>query len=148
LTCVNQAAPGRFKVGGMKPFAHCTALVAAILLAGCTSMLPRGSSDTPSPFASYSDAQAAAEQIVPFKTSVKQLAALGFDPDQGKNVTVIPYPDIVARLAPYSGVPLEQLDAGIRACIRAQTGYRGYLFRFQLGPLQDAGEGVGSMLLN
>lgn len=191
----------------MKPFAHCTTLVAVVLLGGCTSMLPRGSSDTPSPFASYSDAQAAAERIVPFKTSVKQLAALGFDPDQGKNVTVIPYPDIVARLAPYSGVPLEQLDAGIRACIRAQTGCRGYLFRFQredrrregsflsdflnvrrvthvtgwwfeamlvvtddavlfrnvagnarververqtnpLGPLQDAGEGAGSMLLN
>lgn len=43
------------------------------------------------------------------------------DPAEGKNVMVIPYPDIVARLAPYSGVPLADLDAGIRECILAKS---------------------------
>lgn len=104
---------------------------AALVLAGCSSMLPRGSSDTPSPFETYAQAQAAAERIVPFQTAPSQLAALGFDPVGGKNVTVIPYPDIVARLAPYPGVPLERLDPGIRGCIEARTGCRGYLFRFE-----------------
>jgi hypothetical protein len=183
------------------------ALLAGTALAGCTAMLPRGSSDTPSPFQTYAEAQAAVERIVPFKTSASQLAALGFDPNEGKNVTVIPYPDIVARLAPYAGVPLDQLEAGVRACIVAQSDCRGYLFRFEredrkregnflsdflnwkrvthvtgwrfeallvvsdgtvlfrnvagnahsdriekqtnpLGPLQPAGEGAGSLLLN
>lgn len=102
-----------------------------VLLAGCSSMLPRGSSDTPSPFGSYADAQAAAERIVPFRTRVPELPAMGFDPREGSNVTLIPYPDIVARLAPYPGVPLDELDPGIRACISVKSACRGYLFRFE-----------------
>lgn len=104
--------------------------IAATLLAGCTTLLPRDRADTPSPFHSYADAQAAAEKIVPFQTDLQQLAALGFDPAAGTNVTLIPYPDILARLAPYSGVPREELDPGIRACIAAQTACRAYVFRF------------------
>lgn len=99
--------------------------------AGCTSLLPRGSSDTPSPFDSYAQAQAAAEKIVPFRTKTTELGALGFDPKDGKNVTVIPYPDIVARLAPYSGVPLSDLDPGIRECILAKSDCKAYQFRFE-----------------
>jgi hypothetical protein len=107
------------------------AVAGAALLAGCTAMLPRGSTDAPSPFPSFADAQAAAEKIVPFKTPSAELAKLGFDVSEGRNVTVIPYPDIVARLAPYSGVPLDQLDPGIRTCILAKTACRGYVFRFE-----------------
>ena len=103
----------------------------ALLLAGCGGMLPRGRSDVPSPFDSYAQAQEAAEKIVPFKTASSELPRLGFDPHQGSNVTVIPYPEIVARLAPYSGVPLDQLDPGIRTCILATTQCRGYVFRFE-----------------
>lgn len=115
----------------MNTFKATATASALALLAGCTSMLPRGSSDTPSPFASYAEAQAAAERIVPFQTHVKQLAALGFDPQEGRNVTLIPYPDIVARLAPYSGVPVDELDPGIRACIVIKSSCRGYVFRFE-----------------
>lgn len=100
-------------------------------LAGCTSLLPRGSTETPSPFQNYHEAQTAAERVVPFQTRVAELPVLGLDPARGKNVTIIPYPEIIARLAPYSGVPLEYLDAGIRACILARSECRGYLFRFE-----------------
>lgn len=104
---------------------------ACVAMASCTTMLPRGASDTPSPFETYGEAQAAAGRIEPFKTLVAQLPSLGFDPVGGRNVTVIPYPDIVARLAPYSGVPLAELDPGIRECIRARVDCRAYLFRFE-----------------
>ena len=57
--------------------------------------------------------------------------ALGFDPDDGKNVTLIPYPDIVTRLAPHPALPLASLDAGVRACIEAQAGCRAYVFHFE-----------------
>ena len=112
----------------VRPFAAAAAI--ALLLAGCSSMLPRGSTDTPSPFSTYVQAEAAAERIVPFRTRAGELKSLGFDPEDGKNVTIIPYPEIVARLAPYSGVALEQLDPGIRACILARSDCRGYLFHF------------------
>ena len=45
-------------------------------LAGCSSLLPRGSSATPSPFADFEQARAAAEKIAAFRTSTSDLAAL------------------------------------------------------------------------
>lgn len=121
-----------------------TSAVLALLLAGCSSMLPRGSTDQTSKFASYAEAQSAAERIVPFETHTAQLGDFGFDPHEGSNVTLIPYPEIVARLAPYSGVPLDQLDPGIKACILARTACRAYLFHFEK---QDR-ERQGSFLID
>jgi hypothetical protein len=106
-------------------------LLAALLATGCTSMLPRGSTDTPSPFETYVHAQAAAEKIVPFRTRTGELPALGFDPVNGKNVTLIPYPDVLAKLVPYSGVPMSELDPGIRQCVTDKSACRAYLYHFE-----------------
>lgn len=108
-----------------------SSLAAVAVLAGCGSLLPHGSTDTPSPFQTYGQAQAAVERMEPFRTRSAELRALGFDPEEGRNVTLIPYPEIVARLAPYSGVQLAELDPGIRQCILAKSGCRAYLFRFE-----------------
>jgi len=105
-------------------------LSSLFMLSGCSSMLPRGSQQSPSPFSSYGEAQAALEKIVPLQTPTSQLKSLGFDPDSGTNVTRIPYPEVVARLAPYSGVPFDALDPGIRECILARSECRAYLFHF------------------
>lgn len=105
-------------------------LAALLLLAGCGGLLPRGSAETPPVFEGFEQAEGAAKRIVGLKTRVEELKALGFDPN-GANVTVIPYPDIVARLAPYPGVPVDQLDPGVRECIEAQAACRGYLFHFE-----------------
>jgi hypothetical protein len=110
-------------------------LAAALLvlaLPGCQSvLLPRSSQDTPTGFASYQDAEAAALRVVARQTRTNELKGLGFDPIDGTNVTMIPYPQIVARLAPYPGVPVERLDPGIQECINSQTACRGYLFHFE-----------------
>lgn len=97
-------------------------------LAGCASLLPRGSSEQPSAFDSFDAAQRALEQVVPFRTTVAELAALGFDPEGGRNVTRVPYPEVITRLAPHPGVPLESLDEGVRACVAAQAQCRAYVF--------------------
>ncbi len=106
-------------------------LAAALALAGCSSLLPRGSSGNPGRFASYAQAQAATEQIIPFQTRTSQLGALGFDYEAARNVVRIPYPDLLGRLAPYENVPMEVLDPGIRACILARNECRAYVFRFE-----------------
>jgi hypothetical protein len=103
----------------------------AVVLGGCGSLLPRGSSDTPTGFENFAQAQAAAERVVGLQTRTGELKGLGFDTVAGPNVTLIPYPEIVARLAPYPGVPIEKLDRGIRQCIEAQSACRGYLFHFE-----------------
>lgn len=97
-------------------------------LAGCASLLPRGSSEQPSGFDSFEAAQHALEQVLPFRTTVAELAGLGFDPEGGRNVTRVPYPEVVTRLAPHPGVPLETLDEGVRACVAAQAQCRAYVF--------------------
>ena len=113
--------------------------IATVLLAGCSSLLPHGGAEATSPFGSYADARTAVERIVPFQTDVVGLSALGLDTQDALNVTVIPYPNIIARLAPYSGVPVDQLEAGIQACIQAKTRCTGYLFRFQKEDSQRVG---------
>ena len=60
--------------------------VAAMLLAGCTSLLPHGSSGVSGPFASYAQAESAANAITSFSTRVTQLPAMGFDTQAGRNV--------------------------------------------------------------
>lgn len=130
LTFVNGAAPARAHTAHMN-LRLLPLLAAALLAAGCTSLLPRGSSTSPTPFASYAQAEAAAARIVPFETRVEQLKALGFDVDGGWNVTAIPYPDLLARLVPYSGVPMDSLDPGIRECIGAREACRAWVFHFE-----------------
>ncbi len=103
----------------------------ALALVGCGSLLPRGSQDTPAGFTSFKQAEVAVQRVVGLKTRTEELKALGFDPVAGTNVTLIPYPDIVTRLAPNPGIPLEQLDPGIRQCIEAQSACRGYVFHFE-----------------
>lgn len=106
-------------------------LAACAAIAACTSMLPHGSSDTPAGFAGFEEAREAVQRIVALETPASDLPRLGFDPVGGHNVTLIPYPDIVGRLAPHPGVPYDKLDAGIRKCIEAQTACRGYLFHYE-----------------
>ncbi len=108
-------------------------LLVAVLVAlgGCSQMLPRSSSDTPVRFESFADAKAAADRIVGLKTTTEELKALGFDPVTKPNVTLIPYPEIVAKLAPYPGVAVDSLDPGIQQCIREQSACRGYQFHFE-----------------
>lgn len=107
------------------------AVFVCVALPGCSGLLPRGSSDTPGVFATFESAKAAALRIVPLETPVSALKGLGFDFENGANVTLIPYPDIVARLAPYPALPMSVLDPGVRMCIDAQAACRGYLFRFE-----------------
>jgi hypothetical protein len=109
------------------------------VLAGCASLLPRGSTEQPSGFDSFEAAQRALEQVVPFRTTVSELAALGFDPEGGRNVTRVPYPEVITRLAPHPGVPLDSLDEGVRACVAAQAQCRAYVFH--LGGQKQRREG-------
>ena len=103
--------------------------VLPLMLAACAELLPRSQSQQPSGFESYEAAAGALEQAVPYKTTVAELKALGFDIDASANVTQIPYPQLIARLAPNSSIPLEALDPGLRDCMLARQECRVYEFR-------------------
>jgi hypothetical protein len=114
------------------PARRLTALVlAGSLVAGCGQLLPRQSSSTQSSFQDFESARRALDRAVPFKTSVDDLRTLGFDVHDSANVTLIPYPELVSRLAPNPSVPLSELDAGIRECILSRMACQA--FEFELG---------------
>jgi hypothetical protein len=97
---------------------------------GCTSLLPSGSTESPSSFSNFESARQALVKVVPNQTTLEGLSALGFNPQDSANVTLIPYPEVVGRLVPYSAIQKEDLDPGVRACISAQAACRAYVFRF------------------
>lgn len=103
--------------------------LAPFVLTGCAGLLPRGSSQEDAHFASFEAAREAIEQVMPYRTREPELKALGFDPQARANVHVLAYPDVVGRLSPNPGVPLDALDPGIRDCILARQRCRAYEFR-------------------
>lgn len=113
--------------GGVS-FARLTLLVASVLLTGCAHVLPASSTDARSSFENFDAAQRALERIEPYKTRVGELKQLGFDPVGSSNVTLIPYPDLVGRLAPNASIALADLDPGIRDCILARMACQAYEF--------------------
>lgn len=101
-----------------------------LLLTACSSLLPRGSTEAQSGFGSFEEARDAIEQVKPYQTTTGQLKDLGFDVQATANVRQIPYPEVIARLAPNPSVPLGMLDAGIRDCIESRQACRAYEFSF------------------
>lgn len=119
-------------------------LLLPCLASGCASLLPHGSTRTASPFASFDEARAAMERVVPYRTRTSELRELGFDLHDSANMREVPYPEVVARIAPNPSIPLELLDAGIRDCIVARLACRAY--EFKLGELTR--QRTGAFLLD
>lgn len=99
-------------------------------IAGCGHLLPQEIHSVPAPFESFAAAQQSIDKVVPFKTTVEELRSLGFDVRGSANVTLIPYPELVSRLAPNPSVPFAELDAGIRECILSRMACE--TFEFQI----------------
>lgn len=78
---------------------------------------------------SFESAEVALAQVVPYQTTTQELKTLGFDFAASPNVTVITYPDVVARLAPNSSVPFDALDPGIRDCILTRSACQAFEFQ-------------------
>jgi hypothetical protein len=109
-------------------FQRASAGVVGAVLAGCAHWLLHAETQQPSGFESFDAAAAAFEKVVSYRTTVSELKALGFDLQASSNLTLIPYPQLTARLSPDPGVPFDALDPGIRDCILARQGCQAYEF--------------------
>lgn len=107
-------------------------------------MLPHGNSDVPTEFQTFEAAANAFDRITSHKTTVGDLKVLGFDLQASSNLTLIPYPQLTARLSPDPGVPFETLDPGIRECILARHACQAYEFHLA----QEATHREGGFLLD
>jgi hypothetical protein len=96
-----------------------------LLQVGCAGLLPRGKSVTESPWQNYSGAKNAFDAITIGKTTVDDLKDLGFDTTSSPNIKVLNYLDIAATVQP---IPIQELDPGLQACLRARSDCRAYVF--------------------
>jgi hypothetical protein len=104
-------------------------MACAVLTAGCSTLLPRATSRSVSPFATFDSARESFERIVPYRTTLPELKQLGFDVYAHGSVQQVPYPQLVGQLVPNPVLTFDQLDGGIRDCIQARQECRAYVFR-------------------
>lgn len=97
----------------------------ALLMGGCSSMLPRTRSES-SPFKSFEEARNAIDGLVPMKSTVAALSRLGIDPVQQPNTVILTHDDIVRRFVPSALLKREDLDPGVLACMEARDACRGW----------------------
>jgi hypothetical protein len=92
-------------------------VLAASLLGGCGSLLPKAESETNAPWKTFDDAKRTYDSIEPGQTTLAELKPLGFDPYLNRNVTVLSFSDVVAKFAP-NAIRDEYLEPGIRECLQ------------------------------
>ncbi|GAB4387291.1 MAG: hypothetical protein Kow0025_00030 [Thermodesulfovibrionales bacterium] len=96
-----------------------------IAIASCRGLLPTVKETTPSGWKDYAEAKEAFDKIVPYETTVGELKELGFDPFHTPNITILTYLDLSRSLG---SRPIEEMDRGIRDCIRAEADCHAYEF--------------------
>jgi hypothetical protein len=108
-----------------RPAGALTLCLTVCLLAGCSGLLPRSKEVTQSPWATYREAQAAFDLIIPGKTTAEDLRELNLDPEIVPNIAILNYSDVLRRFMLNQSVTLSDLDRGVQECIMAKTVCRG-----------------------
>jgi hypothetical protein len=100
-------------------------VLALLLQVGCAALLPSGRSVVESPWQEYGDAKKAFDSVTIGKSTVDDLKELGFDVKNSPNIKVLNYLDIAASV---QAIPMQELDPGLQACLRARSDCRAYVF--------------------
>lgn len=100
-------------------------IAAALLVSGCTSLLPRARSES-SPFMSFDEASAAIDALTPMHSKIDAVTALGIDPVKQPNTVILTHADIVRRFLPSGLLKREDLDPGVLRCLQAREACRGW----------------------
>lgn len=100
--------------------------IASLLLAGCTSLLPRSTAVAESPWQNFREAQQTFDKIIPHQTTVDDLKRLKLDPETNPNITLLNYSDVLRRFVPGGSFNSLDLDKGVMECILAKTACKGY----------------------
>lgn len=100
-------------------------IVSSCLLAGCSSLLPRSSSELSS-FETYDQARDAIASLVPMKSNVTHLQELGIDPGKLPNTDILTHEDIVRRFVPSAVLRRDDLDPGVLTCLKARDACVGW----------------------
>jgi hypothetical protein len=98
----------------------------ASLLAGCSSLLPQSKEVSTSPWQSYQDAQETFDKIIPGRTTIAELRLMSLDPSSNANIAILNYADVMRKFMLNPSFSMNELDSGVRDCVNAKTGCRGF----------------------
>ena len=104
-----------------------TVIAAVWLVQGCTSLLPKVHTESPT-FQTFDEAQRAIEALVPQKSDLAALAEMGLTPSKQPNTLILTHADVVRTMVNGSVLGKEDLDPGILTCISARNACRGWEF--------------------
>ncbi len=97
-----------------------------LLATGCSSILPSSKKNINSEWMSFEDAKAAFDQIKLNQTDSTGLDTLGFGPRTASNVRILNYLELIERFMPNPAVTFDDLDGGVRRCLKARAHCEGY----------------------
>jgi hypothetical protein len=92
----------------------------SVAITGCSSLLPNAQIQARTPWHNYAEAHAMFEQVIPAKTTLSELRALGVDPDLTPNISVLAQTDLLRRLIPIATSDIRFIDPQLQECISPQ----------------------------
>jgi hypothetical protein len=101
-------------------------LLAALGLAGCSSLLPDSKTRVEGLWGNFQEAEAMFESIEPYRTTLADLKAMKLDVSKSPNITRLNYSDVMRRFVPPAAVDGYKLEKGVADCLAASSACRGY----------------------
>ena len=120
------------------------ALVIAIAMGGCTSLLPRSKNEVVSAWNSYDDAVKSLSAIVPYRATRDDVHAQGLDPRTNPAITMLHFGHVLQRFAAAALIKPADVDRGINDCLHAGKMCSGYAISVK----KIASKRIGSFLLD
>lgn len=121
-------------------------VMVALVLAGCSAVLPRESSIDSIKFQTYEDLMTAYAKIVVGKTRLADLTGLGFDPKTTPNIEILSYVEIIDRFMPTQAMTVQRLPKSVRSCIEAQDHCSAYVMHLKHSRVRHNGSVVPDLL--
>ncbi len=120
------------------------ALILALIVGGCTGLLPSIEETMKSPWENFEEAKKAFDKIIPNQTTDEDLKRLGFDPFEIPNVKFITYLELLEKFMPNQSITMDDLDPEVRSCLKEREHCRGY----DISPEMLYSERYGSVFLD
>lgn len=98
---------------------------ALLIMSGCSSLLPKSSSETPKGWSSYEQAKTVFDHIQPQITTRRDLSDEGIDPYKMSGVTILSFADVLQRFN-VGPLQMNDIDPGLVACLKVGKRCTGY----------------------
>lgn len=97
-----------------------------VAITGCAGLLPTAKTEVVSGWTSYEDADRALDAIEPYRATRDDVHRLGLEPGKNPTITVLHFADVMQRFSSAALMKPEDLDPGMRDCLRAGKRCTGY----------------------